>query len=223
MYKSQWNVFLRRAGDKVLYATSVGFIFLKIESSRMTMKGLTIVILGTLKLKRAAASAKAVALGAKVVSIVDSQTDIVVCGRAPGKKKKDAETLGIEIINEQQFLDRIANAQSSGSSKKRKALPILNASNNKKKSVDHEASEQKKSKKASKRKVKEDGRSGARNKKQKVQKGTNSVLEDIYACSDSPLENWTSAKPLDQWEGITVGEDGNIKKLILSGKRLRCM
>lgn len=69
----------------------------------------TIVLTGTLtQLTRDEAKLKLKQLGAKVTGSVTSKTDIVIAGDSAGSKLTKAQSLGIEIINETQFLELIA-------------------------------------------------------------------------------------------------------------------
>ncbi len=45
--------------------------------------------------------------GAKVTSTVSKKTDFVVAGESPGSKLAKAEQLGVEIVDEKEFLRRI--------------------------------------------------------------------------------------------------------------------
>jgi DNA ligase (NAD+) len=70
-------------------------------TSGSPVAGLTVVFTGTLeKMTRAEAKARAEALGAKVAGSVSAKTDLVVTGPGAGSKAKDAERLGVRMIDE---------------------------------------------------------------------------------------------------------------------------
>jgi len=72
------------------------------------LAGKTIVITGGLEsMARAEAEKAAQDAGAKVASTVSRKTDLVVVGENPGSKLDKARQLGVETIDEQEFLRRL--------------------------------------------------------------------------------------------------------------------
>jgi len=73
------------------------------------LSGKKIVFTGTLThLTRAEAKTRAESLGAQVTSQVSAQTDFVVAGEAAGSKLRQAESLGVRILNEEAYRKLLA-------------------------------------------------------------------------------------------------------------------
>jgi DNA ligase (NAD+) len=79
-----------------------------IAKKDLKLKGETFVLTGTLSsLTRAEAKDKLKELGAKVSSSVSNNTSYLLAGSDPGSKYDKAKSLGVKILNEEQFLDLI--------------------------------------------------------------------------------------------------------------------
>jgi DNA ligase (NAD+) len=75
------------------------------------LEGLTIVLTGGLDtLSRDEATRLAQRAGARVSSSVSKKTDFVVAGENPGSKHEQAVKLGVEIVDEPEFLSRLGEA-----------------------------------------------------------------------------------------------------------------
>ncbi|NAZ36959.1 NAD-dependent DNA ligase LigA [Rubellimicrobium sp. CFH 75288] len=76
-----------------------------------TLAGRTIVFTGTLeRMTRAEAKARAEAAGARVAGSVSARTDLVVAGPGAGSKVREAERLGVRVIDEAEWLDLLGGA-----------------------------------------------------------------------------------------------------------------
>lgn len=94
--------------DKLL---SAGVNWPKPEKSKITMHGIfsgkTAILTGTLSMSRSDAKKLLQARGAKVTSSVSKNTDYAIVGQDAGSKADKAEQLGVEILDEKQFMDEI--------------------------------------------------------------------------------------------------------------------
>ncbi|KAI9350311.1 hypothetical protein BDR26DRAFT_852178 [Obelidium mucronatum] len=92
------------------------------QEEAKSLKGKNVVFTGTLTLlKRADASKKAVAAGAKVLSSLTKACNLVVAGEDAGAKLDKARDDGIEIWSEQEFVDAVGGASVDATTPKSKA------------------------------------------------------------------------------------------------------
>ena len=76
------------------------------------LAGKGFVLTGTLdSMSRDQAKARLLALGAKVAGSVSARTDYVIAGRDPGSKLARAEQLGVTVLDEQAFLELLAQSR----------------------------------------------------------------------------------------------------------------
>ena len=78
-----------------------------VEVGEQPLEGLTFVLTGSLVesgMTRDEAGERLKALGAKVSGSVSKKTSYVICGQDAGSKRTKAETLGVPILAERQFL-----------------------------------------------------------------------------------------------------------------------
>ena len=79
-------------------------------STHSPVSGKTVVFTGTLeKIGRKEAKSQAEALGAKVASSVSKKTDYVIAGSDAGSKLKDALSLGVTVLSEEEWLTMIGH------------------------------------------------------------------------------------------------------------------
>ena len=86
-----------------------GFVLVEeiVEVGEQPLEGLTFVLTGSLVesgMTRDEAGERLKALGAKVSGSVSKKTSYVICGQDAGSKRTKAETLGVPILTERQFL-----------------------------------------------------------------------------------------------------------------------
>jgi DNA ligase (NAD+) len=76
-----------------------------------TFAGMTVVITGTLtSMGRGEAKAKVQALGGKVTDSVSKATSLLIAGAEAGSKLEKANSLGVKVIDEAQFLEMLTGA-----------------------------------------------------------------------------------------------------------------
>lgn len=77
------------------------------DSSSLKLKGKSFVFTGTMKMDRVEAQEIVRKLGGEVMSAVSSKTSYVVSGENAGSKLEKARELGVEVINEERFLEMV--------------------------------------------------------------------------------------------------------------------
>jgi NAD-dependent DNA ligase len=81
------------------------------KAAENPFKGKKVVVTGTMKtMDRKEISARLAELGATVVDSVSAKTDILVVGEKAGSKLAKAESLGITIMTEDEFIEAAAGA-----------------------------------------------------------------------------------------------------------------
>jgi len=80
------------------------------SSEGQPLAGQTFVVTGTLaSLSRSEAQSRIKDLGGKLTSSVTKNTDYLVVGESPGSKLATAERLGTEVMDEEKFIEFLAN------------------------------------------------------------------------------------------------------------------
>ncbi|RTQ98563.1 NAD-dependent DNA ligase LigA [Halomonas nitroreducens] len=94
---------------EALIAAGVHWEEAEVESGPTPLEGQTWVLTGTMEsMTRDEGKARLQALGAKVSGSVSKKTACLVAGEAAGSKLTKAEQLGVEVIDEATFLERLA-------------------------------------------------------------------------------------------------------------------
>jgi len=86
----------------------------EVQQGEQPLAGQAWVLTGALGMPRIKAKNLLESLGAKVSGSVSGKTSVVVAGEAAGSKLKKAESLGIKVINEAQFLELIRKWNKGG-------------------------------------------------------------------------------------------------------------
>lgn len=82
------------------------------EVSENFFKGKSFVLTGTLsQMKREDAAEKIASLGGKTASSVSKNTDFVIAGESAGSKLEKAQKLGVKIMDEEEFLQKLSSAE----------------------------------------------------------------------------------------------------------------
>jgi DNA ligase (NAD+) len=105
--KSVYNFFQDKNNLHFLDKLKERGVIIKKEEKRVSgkLEGKTFVLTGTLEnMSREIAKEKILKLGGKVAGSVSSNTSYVVAGSEAGSKLKNAEKLGVKIIDEKEFL-----------------------------------------------------------------------------------------------------------------------
>ena len=88
---------------EALEAAGLRWKAVEINEGEQPLAGQTWVLTGALGMPRAKAKNLLESLGAKVSGSVSSRTSVVLAGEAAGSKLRKAESLGIEVVDEDQF------------------------------------------------------------------------------------------------------------------------
>jgi NAD-dependent DNA ligase len=76
------------------------------DASDNPFKGKTVVVTGTMKtMDRKEITARLAELGAKVTDSVSAKTDLLIVGEKAGSKLAKAESLGIQVMTEDEFIE----------------------------------------------------------------------------------------------------------------------
>lgn len=99
------QAFLQRLEEKGIDPQSENFSPVPNEAAEGSpLAGKTIVMTGTLSIPRNEMKERILAAGAKVSGSISGKTDYLLAGEGGGSKRDKAESLGVEIIGEEEFL-----------------------------------------------------------------------------------------------------------------------
>ena len=85
------------------------------QPETLPLNGQTFVVTGTLEtMGRSEAKEKLQKLGAKVAGSVSAKTSCVVAGPGAGSKLNKAESLGVKVIDEDEFLSLLEQHDKTG-------------------------------------------------------------------------------------------------------------
>lgn len=110
MAKSLIEYFSLPQSKKLIEKLKEHGVFMEAEKKVVSdkLRGFTFVLTGTLPtMSRDEASAIIIASGGKVASSVSKKTDYVLAGEKAGSKLNKAESLGIKIIDENEFMEMV--------------------------------------------------------------------------------------------------------------------
>ena len=80
------------------------------EVAELVLSGKTVVVTGSLEqFSRSEAEQAIKDAGGRAASSVSAKTDFVVVGESPGSKAEKARSLGVETIDEAEFLRRLGH------------------------------------------------------------------------------------------------------------------
>ena len=97
------SAFGRRVVEELLEA---GITFDGGKKRKGSLAGKTILFTGSMRsMSRGEAIKRVVELGGKVVSSVSGKVDILVAGKDPGSKLAKAQSAGIKVLSEEEFLE----------------------------------------------------------------------------------------------------------------------
>ena len=103
--ETNWKIYARNKkslGLELRKASARKLLLDLVPSAQMFIESFRV---GTLeKMGRNEAKAQALALGAKVAGSVSKKTDLVIAGPGAGSKLKEAETLGVKVVTEDEYL-----------------------------------------------------------------------------------------------------------------------